>query len=193
MKLSRVFVVHDAPNAPALQASISTDADLTVNRRFRRGRAQHRLDEGSSSDRRTATKIRSASARNPNLASKSQEVPQSKTARQRDVSDKCRQEALVPEIGDQIEVMGTKVDQAPRIGVVTDVRGRMLTVRWATGDQTVFVPAPGTLTVLVGADVPRRTTSASAPASRSARGAIRGRPSTTTEEATPQGARPQDS
>jgi hypothetical protein len=90
----------------------------------------------------------------------------------------------MPEIGDQIEVMGTKVDQAPRSGVVTDVRGHMLTVRWATGDQTVFVPAPGTLTVLRRADATRRTTSASAPASRSAREAIRARPSTTTEEAT---------
>jgi hypothetical protein len=85
------------------------------------------------------------------------------------------------------------VDQAPRSGVVTDVRGRMLTVRWATGDQTVFVPAPGTLTVLRRADATRRTTSASAPASRSARGAVGARPSTTTEEATPQSARPQDS
>ena len=63
----------------------------------------------------------------------------------------------MPEIGDQIEVMGTKVDQAPRSGVVTDVRGRMLTVRWATGDETVFVPASGTLTVARRA-APNRTT-----------------------------------
>jgi hypothetical protein len=90
----------------------------------------------------------------------------------------------VPEIGDQIEVMGTKVDQARRNGIVTDVRDRMLTVRWTTGDQTVFVPAPGTLTILRRADATRRTISASAPASRSAPGATRARPSTTTEDAT---------
>ena len=54
----------------------------------------------------------------------------------------------MPEVGDQIQVAGTKVDQVTRSGVVTDVLGRMITVQWATGDQSVFVPAPGTLTVL---------------------------------------------
>ena len=85
----------------------------------------------------------------------------------------------MPEVGDQIEVAGTKVDQAPRRGVVTDVAGRMLTVQWATGDQSVFVPAPGTLTVLGRADAKRSRTNVSARASRSARGAIPVRPSTT--------------
>jgi MetJ family transcriptional regulator, methionine regulon repressor len=84
----------------------------------------------------------------------------------------------VPEVGDQIEVVGTKVDEAPRSGVVTDVRGRMLTVEWATGDQSVFVPAPGTLTVLGRADAKRSRKNVSARASRSARGAIPVRPST---------------
>jgi hypothetical protein len=56
----------------------------------------------------------------------------------------------------------------------------MLTVQWATGDESVFVPAPGTLTVLGRADPRRRTTNVSARASRSARGAIPARPSTTT-------------
>jgi Domain of unknown function (DUF1918) len=85
----------------------------------------------------------------------------------------------VPEVGDQIQVTGAKVDQVPRSGVVTDVRGRMLTVQWATGDQSVFVPAPGTLTVLGRADARRPRTNVSARTSRSARGAIPVRPSTT--------------
>jgi hypothetical protein len=83
----------------------------------------------------------------------------------------------VPEVGDHIQVVGTKVDQAPRSGVVTDVRGRMLTVQWSTGDESVFVSAPGTLTVLGPADARRRRTNVSATASRSARGAIPARPS----------------
>jgi hypothetical protein len=79
--------------------------------------------------------------------------------------------------------MGTKVEQATRNGVVTDVRGRMITVQWATGGQTVFVPAPGTLTVLGAADTRRRRTNVSTKASRNARGAIPAPPSTTTKRA----------
>jgi Domain of unknown function (DUF1918) len=89
----------------------------------------------------------------------------------------------VPEVGDQIQVAGTKVDQATRSGVVTDVRGRMITVQWATGDQSVFVPAPGTLTVLGRADTRPRRTTGRARASRSARGAIPTRPTTTKKAA----------
>jgi hypothetical protein len=89
----------------------------------------------------------------------------------------------VPEVGDQIQVTGAKVDQVPRSGVVTDVRGRMLTVQWATGDRSVFVPAPGTLTVLGRADARRRRRNVSATASRSARGATPARPSTTKKAA----------
>ena len=61
----------------------------------------------------------------------------------------------MPDVGDQIQVMGTKVDQPTRSGVVTDVRGRMVTVQWTTGDQSVFVPAPGTVTVLGRASAKR--------------------------------------
>jgi Domain of unknown function (DUF1918) len=106
------------------------------------------------------------------------EVPHSKTAGLRMCPRVC-QEALVPEVGDQIQVAATKVDQATRSGVVTDVRGRMITVQWATGDQSVFVPAPGTLTVLGRADTRPRRTTGSARASRSARRATPTRPTTT--------------
>jgi hypothetical protein len=94
----------------------------------------------------------------------------------------CR-EVFVPEVGDQIEVVGAKVEQATRIGVVTDVVGRMITVEWATGNETVFVPAPGTLTVLGRADARRGRTKVSARASRDVRGAISARPSKTKKKA----------
>ena len=90
----------------------------------------------------------------------------------------------MPEVGDQIEVLGTKVGQATRSGVVTDVRGRMITVQWATGDQSVFVPAPGTLTVLGRANTRPRRTTGSARTSKRARRTIPFRPSTTKKKAT---------
>ena len=62
----------------------------------------------------------------------------------------------MPEVGDQIQVMGTKVDQTTRNGVVTDIRGGMVTVQWATGDKSVFVPGPGALTVLGRAKTARK-------------------------------------
>jgi DNA-binding protein HU-beta len=57
-------------------------------------------------------------------------------------------EGFVPVVGDQIELAATKVGQVPRAGVVIDVRGNMLTVRWPSGEQSSLVPAPGTLSVV---------------------------------------------
>src|SRR5680860_698313 len=93
--------------------------------------------------------------------------------------DECCQEGLVPEVGDQIQLTATKVDQASRSGVVTHVRGRMITVQWAAGHQSVFVPAPGTLTVLGRAGARPRKATIRARASRSARAAIPAQPSST--------------
>jgi hypothetical protein len=90
----------------------------------------------------------------------------------------------VPEVGDQIQVAAMKVNQATRSGIVTDVRGRMITVQWATGDQSVFVPAPGTLTVLGRAATRTRSTAGRARKSRGAKGAISARPSMTATKAT---------
>lgn len=89
----------------------------------------------------------------------------------------------MPEVGDQIQVAATKVNQATRSGIVTDVRGRIITVQWATGDQSVFVPAPGTLTVLGRAATRTRPTAGRARKSRGAKGAIPARPSKTTKKA----------
>ncbi len=54
----------------------------------------------------------------------------------------------MPEVGDQIQLVATKVGQVARTGVVTEVRGRVITVRWPSGDQSLLVPGPGTLTVV---------------------------------------------
>src|SRR5947208_15991832 len=50
--------------------------------------------------------------------------------------------------GERVELAAAKVERRPRSGVVTAVRGPMITVRWDTGEQSTVVPASGTLSVL---------------------------------------------
>ena len=52
------------------------------------------------------------------------------------------------EIGDHVEIASTKVGQPARSGVVTAVRGQMLSVRWASGQESTLVPASGSVTVV---------------------------------------------
>ena len=52
------------------------------------------------------------------------------------------------EVGDRVELALVKVGQRPRSGVVSAVRGRMITVRWDSGEESTVVPASGTLSVL---------------------------------------------
>jgi hypothetical protein len=47
-----------------------------------------------------------------------------------------------------VEVLARKVGQEPRRGLVTGVRGALVEVRWENGQQTAFVPAAGSLTVV---------------------------------------------
>jgi hypothetical protein len=51
-------------------------------------------------------------------------------------------------VGDKVLVESEKVGSATRSGVVTEVDGRMITVRWESGTQSVFVPSAGSLTVV---------------------------------------------
>jgi Domain of unknown function (DUF1918) len=53
----------------------------------------------------------------------------------------------VVEVGDRVLVESEKVGSATRGGVVTAVDGRMITVRWDSGGESVFVPSAGSLTV----------------------------------------------
>ena len=54
------------------------------------------------------------------------------------------------DVGDRIAVTSKG---PPRFGVVTAVRGAMVTVHWDTGGETSLIPGPGALSV-----VPRRRT-----------------------------------
>jgi hypothetical protein len=51
------------------------------------------------------------------------------------------------EVGDRVLVESEKVGSVARSGVVTAVDGRLITVRWDAGSQSVFVPSSGSLYV----------------------------------------------
>jgi hypothetical protein len=62
----------------------------------------------------------------------------------------CRhhpEEATMVEVGDRVLVESEKVGSVTRSGVVTAVDGRLITVRWDAGSQSVFVPSAGSLQV----------------------------------------------
>ena len=54
----------------------------------------------------------------------------------------------MPEVGDRVRVGSTKIGQAVREGVVTQVLGDLLRVQWSTGEESTFTPGPGSLTVV---------------------------------------------
>jgi hypothetical protein len=51
------------------------------------------------------------------------------------------------EVGDRILVESEKVGSAVRSGVVTAVDDRLITVRWDSGEESIFVPSAGSLRV----------------------------------------------
>jgi len=63
------------------------------------------------------------------------------------------------EVGDRVEVLPSKGGQLPRTGVVTGLSGSLIAVRWDSGEETRFIPGPGVMRVVQGAQ--RRATSAS--------------------------------
>jgi hypothetical protein len=52
------------------------------------------------------------------------------------------------EVGDRVLVESEKVGTLTRSGVVMAVDGRLITVRWDSGSQSVFVPSAGSLRVM---------------------------------------------
>jgi hypothetical protein len=54
----------------------------------------------------------------------------------------------MPEVGDRVRVRSRKIGQTVREGVVTDVLGHLLRVRWSTGEESTFAPGPGSVTVV---------------------------------------------
>ena len=57
------------------------------------------------------------------------------------------EEVDMVEVGDRVLVESEKVGTATRSGVVTDVDGRLITVRWDSGASSTFVPSAGCLQV----------------------------------------------
>jgi hypothetical protein len=53
------------------------------------------------------------------------------------------EEVDMVEVGDRVLVESEKVGSAARSGVVTDVDGRLITVRWDSGSSSTFVPSAG--------------------------------------------------
>jgi hypothetical protein len=51
------------------------------------------------------------------------------------------------EVGDRVLVESEKVGTLTRSGVVMAVDGRLITVRWDSGSQSVFIPSAGSLRV----------------------------------------------
>jgi hypothetical protein len=51
------------------------------------------------------------------------------------------------EVGDRVLVESEKVGSVTRSGVVTVVEDRLITVRWDSGSESVFVPSAGSLQV----------------------------------------------
>ena len=49
------------------------------------------------------------------------------------------------EIGDQIVVESQKVGESPRTGIVTDVVGSLIKIKWSDGTETSMVPGAGSL------------------------------------------------
>jgi hypothetical protein len=60
----------------------------------------------------------------------------------------CRQRRpTMVEVGDRVLVESEKVGGAVRSGVVTAVDDRLITVRWDSGSESIFVPSAGSLQV----------------------------------------------
>jgi hypothetical protein len=55
------------------------------------------------------------------------------------------------DVGDRVVIESEKVGVEPRAGVITAVVGRIVHVRWDSGQESSFVPAAGSMAV-VGRD-----------------------------------------
>jgi hypothetical protein len=62
-------------------------------------------------------------------------------------SARSAEEVDMVEVGDRVLVESEKVGTLTRSGVVMAVDGRLITVRWDSGSQSVFIPSAGSLRV----------------------------------------------
>jgi len=78
----------------------------------------------------------------------------------------------MPEVGDRVRVQSRKLGQAVREGVVTGVVGHLLRVEWSTGEESTFMPGPGSVTVIgKGRARGSKKTTRAAPAKKSVKAA----------------------
>lgn len=54
----------------------------------------------------------------------------------------------MPSVGDRVRIAPRKVGGAPREGVVTGVVGRLLRIKWSTGEESTVAPGPGSVAVV---------------------------------------------
>lgn len=52
------------------------------------------------------------------------------------------------QVGDRVSVETEKVGRKPRTGVVKAVQGSLISVQWESGEESMFVPASGSLRVV---------------------------------------------
>jgi hypothetical protein len=67
-----------------------------------------------------------------------------------------RERSEMVKVGDRVLVESEKVGSATRSGLVTAVDDRLITVRWDSGSESVFVPGAGCLQV-TGHEPPAET------------------------------------
>lgn len=50
-------------------------------------------------------------------------------------------------VGERVHVASRKLGQPPREGVVTAVSGRLLRVKWSTGEESTIIPGAGSVSI----------------------------------------------
>jgi hypothetical protein len=63
------------------------------------------------------------------------------------IAPSTAEEVDMVEVGDRVLVESEKVGTVTRSGVVTEMDGRLITVRWDSGSSSMFVPSAGCLQV----------------------------------------------
>ena len=89
-------------------------------------------------------------------------------------------EVLMATVGDRVHVASRKLGQPPREGVVTGVSGRLLRVKWSTGEESTIVPGTGSVSVGGKARVSSRATKAPGRAAGSPSRSVRKAPARST-------------
>ena len=51
-------------------------------------------------------------------------------------------------VGDRVELESEKVGPQSQTGVVTDIHGQLLHIRWDNGRESSFIPSAGSLQVI---------------------------------------------